>query len=360
MAKKEQIRFCARWVDVFVRGLSSIHNTMTNHSTMNVLRRIAVCALLVSLVTGYGFPSQRVPRPPRPRPKKVAVVGTAGYSGALAFGFLQRASSQYGTGMDAVASLGATMESGAHLNRVLTKSFASFINDDDEALLYTNLFSVQDIAKSLQGCHAIVMGTDMGVAVREVTPGTFTTSNGVTCEVYWPAPRPLDAVPQNHPELRLLIINNILQAALAARVQHICLVDDAKDYGVLKAVHATGIPYTCLGPTAVQMVDHANYGYRLGVLERLEVVSLQQNEQVPISKYLYREDLVALAVQSLLSLDWKQSRCLAVTSLGRAENTWMAQRSDNTANNAAVNKEWCHNAYLLKEALGQKSRAFVY
>mmetsp|Transcript_9434 Transcript_9434/g.18045 ORF Transcript_9434/g.18045 Transcript_9434/m.18045 type:complete len:333 (-) Transcript_9434:157-1155(-) len=332
---------------------------------MNMLLRwIAAVAVLIPHADGYVSPSQGLLQPPHrghgPGEKKVAVLGTAGYSGALAFGFLKRVANQYGTGIDEVASLGATMESGTHLNHVLEKSFQSFINDDDEALLSTNLFSVDAIAESLKGCHAVVMGTDIGVAVREVTPGTFKTLNGVTCEVYWPAARNLDAVPANYPELRLLIINNILDAARIAGIEHICLVDDAKDYGVLKDVHATGIPYTCLGPTAIQMINHVDYTYKLGVLDRIEAVELRENEEVPISRYLHREDMVLLAIQTLISVDWTRSRCLAITSLGRAESTWMIHRSDDTANNAAINKEWCHNAYLLKEALGQKSFAFVY
>lgn len=322
-------------------------------------------AFFVTAVSGYGFAFQPMPPPGGDfvlRDKQVAVMGTAGYSGALAFGFLKRVASQYGTGIEQVVSLGSTKESGTHVNRVLSKSFSNSVNDEDEdeVFKYANLFSVRDIANSLRGCHALVMGTDIGVAVREVSPGTFHTDNNVTCEVYWPAPRNLDAVPENYPELRLLILDNILDAAHMAGVQHICLVDDAKDYGILEAVHATGIPYTCLGPTALQMVHHLNYHYRLGALERLEAVSLMENEEVPSSRYLHREDMVTLAVQSLLSCDWWSSRCLAVTSRGRPETAWTAQRSDQTANNAAMNTEWCHNAHLLKEALGQKSRAFVY
>ena len=332
-----------------------------------LLRGIAIITLLVSHVAGYVSPLNEPPRPPRKhhglRDKKVAVLGTAGYSGALAFGFLQRVASQYGTGIGEVASIGATMESSTHLNRVLTKSFQNFINDDDRAILSTNLFSVDAITESLRGCHAIVMGTDIGIAVREVTPGTFKTSNGVTCEVYWPAPSNLDAIPENYSELRLMIIKNILDAARMVGIEHICLVDDAKDYSVLQDIHATGIPYTCLGPTAIEMVAHPNYNHKLGVLERLEAVGLQENEEVPCSRYLHREDMVMLAIQSLMSMDWTKSRCLAVTGLGYAEGTWKTQQQrpdDNAENGAVFDTEWCHNAYLLKEALGLMTWAFVH
>ena len=112
--------------------------------------------------------------------KNIAVLGAAGYSGAVTYGFLQRASNQYGLGIDDVAVLGATMETSRKLNRVLAKSFLHAYADD-EALLLANLFSVEAVAEWLQDFDALILGTDLGVAVRQVTPGTYNTRNGATC-----------------------------------------------------------------------------------------------------------------------------------------------------------------------------------
>ena len=280
-------------------------------------------------------------------------MGTAGYAGAIAFGYLQRAANQYGSGIDHAALLGATAESVKKCNRVLAKSFLQAYAADDNVIL-TNLFSVDAIADWLQEYDALIMGTDLGVAVRDVTPGTYETRNEVTCEVYWPAPRNLNAVPENWPDLRDLVLRNVLEAARLVGLEHICLVDDAKDYQFLNALHASGVPYTCLGPTAVQMVDHPNYTCRMGVLEKLETRNLRAQQRMPSSRYLHREDVAALAVQALMSLDWRSSRCLAVTSNGKAKDDFgkAATRNEKT--------EWCQNSYILEEALGKKKRSYVY
>ena len=309
--------------------------------------------------TVVAYSSYQPPAPQRPpsngrsRQKNVAVVGTAGYAGAVTFGFIQRAAYQYDTRIERASCLGSTIETAQNLNRILAKSFLQAHADVNHILL-ADLFSIEDIAGRLQDIDALVMGTDLGVAVRPVTPHTFPTAQSQTCELYWPAPKGLTAVPENWTDLRALMLRNLLEAARVARIQHIVLVDDAKDRNVLQQLHATGIPYTCLGPTAHQLMEHPSYSCRMGVLDKLQARQLREREVSPTSPYLHREDLSALAVQCLLSLDWTQSRCLAVTSLGKlqdlGDDEWLRQKQEN--------KEWCHNDHVLKEALGKKSKSF--
>lgn len=307
----------------------------------------------LSAVSGYTFAQPRRADPMQDvRGARVAVLGGGGYSGAVAFGFLQRATKQFGKGIDSVASIGATAESVNLLNRYLAKTF--YTSADQTEIKLANLFDVEHIAEHLYGWDALVMGTDIGVAVRPVSPGTYMTGNDYACEVYWPAPKNLQGIPENAIELREVILRNVMEGARLAGVQHICLVDDAKDYEALRFLHYTGVPYTCLGPTAARMVDCPNYTFRKGVLEKLEAVNLRQQEAAPASKYLHREDLAALAIQTLMSLDWSYSRCLAVTGKGLPESDSWAKRS-----NTDLDNEWCVNSHLLVEALGMKAPVYV-
>ena len=204
----------------------------------------------------------------------------------------------------------------------------------------------------------MVFGTDISVAVRPTTPGTFETSTGLTCEVYWPAPVGLDAVPQNWQDLRWQLFQNLLQAAQQVdTLQHLIFVDDAKDTEIQQAVHATGIPYTCLGPTAVQ-IQQAPTAYRaadMGVLgQGLMAEPLREQQQVASSPTIFREDLSALTVQALLTVDWKESRCLAVTDVGSDQGRpWQEQSRDG-------NNEWCPNGHLLQQALEMETNSYAY
>jgi hypothetical protein len=284
----------------------------------------------------------------------IAIAGTAGYMGAVTFGFCQRAATQFGTRIQHASAVGSTIETANQLNRVLAKSFLQTYADV-ENILIANLFSIEDIAGRLRNIDALVLGTDIGVAVRPVTPNTFPTRQSQTCELYWPAPKNLLDVPENWTTLRGLIIRNLLEGARVAGVQHICLVDDAHDSNALQQLQATGIPYTCLASTANQLMEHPSYSCRLGVLDKLEARVMGDRDVMQASPYLHREDLAALAVECLLSLDWTQSRRLAVTSLGKLQDKddeWIRQKQEN--------KEWCHNEHILKEALGKKTNKFAY
>jgi hypothetical protein len=79
-----------------------------------------------SLALSLSKPSYLVPKGSAARPlakKKVAVLGTGGYLGALTFGFLQRASSLFGTGLGGVRAIGGTADTSVRLNRALSKHF---------------------------------------------------------------------------------------------------------------------------------------------------------------------------------------------------------------------------------------------
>jgi uncharacterized protein YaaQ len=278
--------------------------------------------------------------------KKVAVLGAGGYAGALTAGFLQRAASLYGTGLAAPRMLGATADTAARLNRVLSKHFCLAFADEQYIKL-ANLTEVNAIATGLRGWDALILGTDVGVTKRVVTPGSYEkTPNCKTFELYWPAPANLLDSPEENRQ-RLAILQNVLQGAKLAGVQHICLVDDAQDDAVLQALQDTGVPYTCLRATSGPLVERSDYTYRVGVMDHLQVRTVLNEDSSDLTTSavpVHREDMAALAVQTLMSLDWTQSRCLDVSSQGPVGGT-------TAGSGKRPDQEWCVNSYLLENSL---------
>ena len=278
--------------------------------------------------------------------KKVCVVGVGGYEGAVTYGFLQRAENLYGTGIGTVRAIGATADCATRLNRVLTKNFCLAFADESRIKL-TNLFEVDSIASRLEGWDALVLGTDIGVNKRTVTGGTYEkTPNDRTYEIYWPSPVTFSAPTEEEKELGATILENVLEAAKQANIQHVCLVDEACNDEVLQSLHDKGLSYTCLRPST-ELTSYKDYTYRVGAVNTLAVEAIQAGLTPSASSgTVNREDLAALAVQALQSLDWSQSRCLSVRSVAPPSNEELSRR-----NNKRPDQEWCVNSFLFEDSL---------
>lgn len=287
--------------------------------------------------------------------KKVAILGTGGYLGSLTFGFLQRASSLFGTGIGNVRSIGATADTAVRMNRVLSKNFCLAVADESYIKL-TDLQSIEAIEKRLDGWDALILGNDLHLNYRPVTANTYeTTPNDKTHEIYWDAPRGMDLPFDSANPVKDTILQNVITAAQRAGVQHIVAVDNSESSRRLQPLLETSsVPYTVLlhGPT----IDTRDYTYRKGIQGRVAIATganydsesgTGSSRPVSSTNTLAREDLAALCVQSLLSLDWTKSRCIQVVSgadpaIGTTLNAANAKRPD---------QEWCVNSYLLEEVL---------
>ena len=227
-----------------------------------------------------------------------------------------------------------------------------------------------------QNYDALILGTDVGVATRRVTPGTYEqTPNDVTTELYWPAPAHSQ---KNHfPQEKnkspgQQIVKNVLQAAAQAGVRHVCLVDDDNNNAnqnnnhqdsILAFLQTLDLPYTCLQPQASTVTIAPNYTYRKGVQQVLHVVEANHqndnnnnnynnnNETVLLPPPIYREDLCALAVQCLLTLDWTTSRVLHVRSSGQPVTDAQSLLLSNQKPLLRPDQEWCVNSVWLEQAL---------
>ena len=219
---------------------------------------------------------------------------------------------------------------------------------DESVIKLCNLIeSPETIAAKLQGFNALILGTDVGLSQRAVTLGTYErTPNDKTLELYWPRTSNL-LEPDDVANVKLQMLQNLMIGAQLAGVQHICLVDDAWDDAACQALDECGVPYTCLRPTGV-LTERPNYTYRIGVNEAVYVEPFDASAAtVQEGPPIFREDLAAMAVQCLLSLDWTTSRVLLVSSQGVAPDAdWLA-----TGPRKRPDQEWCVNSFAMEQAL---------
>jgi len=117
----------------------------------------------------------------------VAVFGAGGCLGGAIFGFLQRASSIFGTGLGGINTpkcICATGSSSKDLNRILYTSFKAAYAGE-ELFSLTNVKDEAYLVNSLKGNDAIIMGTSYQYEIRPITFGSFEKSpNDKTLEFY--------------------------------------------------------------------------------------------------------------------------------------------------------------------------------
>jgi len=230
------------------------------------------------------------------------------------------------------------------LNTILGKHFV-LAQADETFIKLTNMEVVESIQKSLEGYDAVIMGSSMFVEQgRPVTAGTFETSpNSKTMEIYWDSFRGNEPTAEDE-QLAQKIIDNTLEACKKAGIQHIVAVQtksfsDTSDFG--SRVFASGVPCTWI-TCPDELRNAKDYTYIKGVQENLEVSKIDKGGGVMLSSpgTIYREDLAALAVQCLLSLDWSESRTLTVQSKG---SPIMVDRSFTKRHD----QQWCVNEHVL-------------
>ena len=319
-------------------------------------KRIALSLLVLlvsesvpSLVNSLAAPNSVPNKGSAARPldkKNVAVVGAGGSMGALTFGFLQRANSLYGTGVGGYRAICACSDTSTRLNSFLSKLFSlAFANEVNIKL--TDLTSVDAIQSRLRGWDALILGSDMAIQRRTVTFGTYERSPNDKCnEIYWKGPSTLVRL-EDESAIAESIIGNVLQAAKGAGVKHIVFVDESCESTFQEQLEKTGIPFTRIKP-AGELVTLPAYTYQKGI-QGVLAVSSQGKEDVPSSSYegrCYEEDVAALCVQCLLTLDWSKSRSITVSTTGP---TMPSVRSMNPKQRP--DQEWCVNSFLLQQAL---------
>lgn len=263
--------------------------------------------------------------------------------GAITFGFLQRAGSLYGTGIDRNCRvMGATAQTAAGLNSILGKHFV-LAQADETFIKLTDMTSPASIQASLEGYDAVIVGSSYAVEQRPVTPGTFETSpNSKTLELYWDTVRGKEATPESK-DLAQSLIDNTLEACKNSGIQHVVAVDTTPDDSkFMEKVQSCGVPYSLIQCPST-LANFKDYTYKKGLQENLSLSSINNQDTAAASSSantVYREDLAALCVQCLQSLEWDSSRTLLVESKGGPliVNEPTGKRAD---------QQWCVNQHVL-------------
>jgi len=384
--------------------------------------------------------------------KKIAVFGVGGYLGTLIFGFLQRASSIYGTGLSGAPTstpraIAATSQGSSILNRLLGSHFKLAFAGEE----YVRLVDMQDsnrIEECLGGMDAVVIATVCDLERRSITGNSYEkTPNGKTVEFYMDQAymaQPDEDI-NGDPEEHLRIFRAALEGCKGAGVGHVVVVETPRtrtlggggsgDGGGVplpqrfaSVLDGVGVPFTYIraGGEGDDWENSKYYTFENGVQSRLNIESSTFAEgytswegyeggdwmeffsssdsddddddaaayDTPIdeppkslkdrraaanrkkaiipgkSAVVYREDVAAVVVQSLMSLDWEKSRCLEVSSEGGL-NDGLADAEEDSEDSSggggggvkrkrrrkkAVVKrtdgEWCVRSEVLAEILG--------
>jgi hypothetical protein len=292
--------------------------------------------------------------------KKIAVFGAGGYLGATIFGFLQRAGSLYGTGVSGQSSpraISATKSSAEALNKVLASAFKlAFAGEDLIRLVDTT--DVDHIIQRVASYDAAVLGTAYQLENRAITLNTYEkTPNDKTYEFYldekygaWE-----NDVPSDDSDIHIQIFLNSVQACLeSGTIRHLVVVETPRTYDpmvFINILEEAGIPYTYLRVKGLLIKD-ISFSFDKGVKDSLAISQFDPCFIYPIDaevyeneRPVYREDVAALVVQTLMSLDWNESRILEVYSSPN-------QLKDNIpTSKSRSDKYWCAGSELLEYSL---------
>ncbi|KAL3765895.1 hypothetical protein ACHAWO_007582 [Cyclotella atomus] len=289
--------------------------------------------------------------------KKIAVFGAGGYLGAVVFGFLQRASTLYGTGIAGGSSpraIGATRTTSEALNKVLTPCFKLAYAGEDLVRLVdtTNKDYITDRLKSFD---AAVLGTVYQLESRTVTGNTYEkTPNDKTFDFYLDERYGVNeaGVPADDSEYHLQMFETTVHACKdSGSIHHLVVLETPRTKRPVEFINILereNMPYTYI--RAKHFKKDKTYSFEKGVKDKLNIKLLHKGttalseDQPKEDDALYREDLAALIVQSLMSLNWKKSRILEVSA---AESIV----SEAPSKKQKFDKEWCPNSQVYAEML---------
>ena len=322
-------------------------------------RFVVICVLSALLfhVDALSTP-QRKPRGSAATPlnkQKVAVFGAGGYLGSNLFGFLQRASSLYGSGLGGAYSprnVCATFFASQAMNKVLGKNFVLAYAGEQHVKL-TDMTSVDAIAARLDGYSAIVMGTMYSLEQRPVSGGTYEKGpNSKTLEFYLDEPRRGETVGQQtfDMETHLQMFQNTLEACQKVGIRHAVVLETPQTLNsneFISMLKASGVPCTYIRVNG-ELTNYPDHTYWKGIQGDLSIQSRNmesvEESRKSGSSAIYREDVAALICQSLQSLPWSNSRCLTVSCNGDLEGAIKVAKG-------RQDRDWCANSQVLAAKL---------
>lgn len=114
------------------------------------------------------------------------------------------------------------------------------------------------------------------------------------------------------------------------------------------------MPYTYIRSSHLK--KDLTYSFEKGVKEKLNVVLLaagssvfpSSDEEKNDENAVFREDIAALIVQCLMSLNWKESRVIEVSGTSESIESYSPMEKKSKQR---FDKEWCPNSHVYAEML---------
>lgn len=315
--------------------------------------------------------------------KKVAVFGAGGYLGATIFGFLQRASSLYGTGLGGPSTPRAICATGygsVLLNKVLSQQF-KLAYASEYMVTLTNMEDEKYIQRNLKNMDAAILGTNYVFETRPVTANTYEKGpNTKAKEIYLGGRKGLQTEEDGivmDTELQIEIFRNSVQACAKAGLKHLIVLqttpngEENKIYAEILDQADIPFTYICMGEGG-SLVNTPLYTFETGLIGNVQLESftlaknykstdksynegdwmnslLVEQSNVMSSVPTAQEDVAALAVQCLLSCDWEESRILQIGTSGKLTDmiTPEGDSQVGTLKTPKSDKYWCNNSETL-------------
>lgn len=290
--------------------------------------------------------------------------------GGTIFGFIQRASSLYGTGLGGIRSICATPLGSVGLNKVLLRTFKLAFAGEDMVRL-TDMQDAYAICRNLSGMNAAILGTIYQLEKKSVALNTYEKSpNDKTFEFYLDDRYAAESdISPDDMDYHLGMFKNTVDGCKAAGLEHIVVVEtpntkDSKPFA--KILDDACVPFTYIRVNG-QLENTKMYTFEEGLQSALEIDAVTVSEKnlnksgytsavndwsdfetkLETNDVIAREDVAALAVQSLLSLDWTKSRCLNVLSSGKVLEKMSKKQKDKLKSD----KDWCMKSEIVAEIL---------
>jgi hypothetical protein len=224
-----------------------------------------------------------------------------------------------------------------------------------------DISDVDHIKERLKNYDAAIIGTTYQLERRSVTLNTYEkTPNDKTYEFYlderygaWE-----NDVPSDDSDIHASIFKNTVRACKEAGICHLVVVETPRTVhhvDFLKVLEEEGVPYTYIRTDSALKKD-ITYTFEKGISNKLGVVRLSlgtklasvDTTKIENSLPVNREDIAALIVQSLITLDWTQSRILEInSSVYNVSSGYGAKES----RGQRYDKEWCPNSKIFADVL---------
>jgi hypothetical protein len=242
----------------------------------------------------------------------------------------------------------ATSAGSVSLNGVLSKNFI-LAQADESFVKLTDMTNMDAIQSRVKDFDAAILATRFTLEPRPVTLGSYEKSpNDKTMEFFMERPRTSTVKGMDDPSYSLQLFQNILQASKAEGLRHLVVVETDSEFDsqssvgdkYLQILEENGVPYTYIRPLG-SFENGKDYTYAKGVQSSLKITQATSVEEFKTgSSAIFREDVAAICVQALLSLDWNNNRVLQVEPVGSLD-----KENDSKA---IPQREWCMNSDTLQ------------